>query len=95
MAEKRAKEAQEFEAKSADDLDKEKTELLQKGDNKSVTRVKLINKEIERRAKPTLDAEDTARKAVRDKIIARAKELAKAGTADADDRLTRALLALG
>ena len=95
MAEKRAKEAQEFEAMSSGDLDKEKTELLQKGDNKSVTRVKLINKEIERRAKPTLDAEDTARKAVRDKIIARAKELAKAGTADADDRLTRALLALG
>jgi hypothetical protein len=95
MAKKRAEQAKVFEAKSDGDLDEDKTALLAKGDAKSIAQAQAIAKEIERRAKPALDAEDTARKAVRDKIIARAKELAKAGTADADDRLTRALLALG
>jgi len=95
MAAKRAEQAKVFEAKSDGELIEAKADLLAKGDTKSIAQAQAVTKEIERRAKPTLDAEDTARKAVRDKIIARAKELAKAGTADADDRLTRALLALG
>jgi hypothetical protein len=95
MAKKRAEQAKVFEAKSDGELIEVKADLLAKGDTKSIAQAQAVAKEIERRAKPTLDAEDTARKAVRDKIIARAKELAKAGTADADDRLTRALLALG
>ena len=95
MAKKRAEQAKAFEAKSDGELIEEKAELLSKGDTKSIAKAQTIAKEIERREKPLLDAEDTARKSVRDKIIARAKELAKAGTADADDRLTRALLALG
>ena len=41
-----------------------------------------------------LDAEESARKAVLDKLVARAKELAKARTADADDKLIRALQAM-
>jgi len=95
MAAKRAEQAKIFEAKSDGELIEAKSELLAKGDLKSLDKAKAIAKEIERREKPLLDAEDVARKSVRDKIIARAKELAKAGTADADDRLTAALLALG
>ena len=95
MAKKRAEQAKAFEAKSDGELIEEKAELLSKGDTKSIAKAQTIAKEIERREKPLLDAEDVARKSVRDKIIARAKELAKAGTADADDRMTRALLALG
>ena len=95
MAKKRAEQAKVFEAKSDGELLEDKQALLAKGDTKSIAQAQAVAKEIERRTKPLLDAEDTARKSVRDKIIARAKELAKAGTADADDRLTRALLALG
>ena len=95
MAKKRAEQAKAFEAKSDGDLLEEKAELLAKGDTKSIAKAQTIAKEIERREKPLLDAEETARKAVRDKIIARAKELCKAGTADADAKLTSALLALG
>ena len=95
MAKKRAEQAKVFEAKSDGELLEDKQALLAKGDTKSIAQAQAIAKEIERREKPLLDAEDTARKSVRDKIIARAKELAKAGTADADDRMTRALLALG
>ena len=95
MAKKRAEQAKVFEAKSDGELLEDKQALLAKGDTKSIAQAQAVAKEIERREKPLLDAEDTARKSVRDKIIARAKELAKAGTADADDRLTRALLALG
>lgn len=95
MAKKRAEQAKAFEAKSDGELIEEKAELLAKGDTKSIAKAQTIAKEIERREKPLLDAEETARKAVRDKIIARAKELCKAGTADADAKLTSALLALG
>jgi hypothetical protein len=95
MAAKRAEQAKVFEAKSDGDLLEEKQALLAKGDTKSLDQAKAITKEIERREKPALDAEETARKAVRDKIITRAKELAKACTADADAKLTAALLALG
>jgi hypothetical protein len=95
MAKKRAEQAKVFEAKSDGELLEDKQALLAKGDTKSIAQAQAVAKEIERREKPLLDAEDVARKSVRDKIIARAKELAKAGTADADDRLTRALLALG
>lgn len=95
MAKKRAEQAKVFEAKSDGELLEDKQALLAKGDTKSIAQAQAVAKEIERRSKPLLDAEDTARKAVRDKIIARAKELCKAGTADADDRMTRALLALG
>jgi hypothetical protein len=54
-----------------------------------------LAKEMERRNKPALDAEEATRKAMVDKINARVKELAKAKTRDADEMLGRALLALG
>ena len=61
---------------------------------KSVKQAQAVLAELDRRAKPQLDAEDMARKAVCEKIIARAKELRKACTADADEKLISALQAL-
>ena len=94
MAKKRAEQAKVFEAKSDGELLEDKQALLAKGDTKSIAQAQAVAKEIERREKPLLDAEDTARKSVRDKIIARAKELCKAGTDDADELLIAALLAM-
>jgi hypothetical protein len=54
-----------------------------------------LAKEMERRNKPVLDAEEAARKATVDKINARVKELAKAKTKDADDLLVRVLMLIG
>lgn len=95
MAAKRAEQAKVFEAKSDGELLEDKQALLAKGDAKSIAQAQAVAKEIERREKPMLDAEEVGRKAIRDKIIARAKELAKAGTLDADQKLTQAMLALG
>ena len=94
MAKKRAEQAKVFETKSDGELIEEKVELLAKGDTKSIAKAQTIAKEIERREKPNLDAEDNARKILRDKIIARAKELYKCGNAMADESMTAALLAM-
>ena len=93
MAEKRAKLIEKYASDSKEDLAKQKADLLKKGDNESLRIVKEINDEVKRREKPELDAEQKARVAVRDKLIARARELCKAGTADADEKLIAALQA--
>ena len=95
MAEKRAKLIEKHAPKSTAELEEDRTALLAKGDNKSLSLVKEINDEIKRREKPELDEAQKARAITRDKIIARARELCKAGTADADEKLISALLALG
>lgn len=95
MAEKRAKLIEKYAPKGTGELEEERKELLAKGDNKSLSLVKEINDEIKRREKPELDEAQKARALTRDKIIARARELCKAGTADADEKLISALLALG
>lgn len=95
MAAKRAEQVAKFAEKSDGELVETRAALLSKGDSKSVKAAMEIVKEIERREKPLLDAAETARKALLDKLIKRAKELAKAGTDDADQKLTTALLALG
>lgn len=95
MAEKRAKLIEKYAPKGTGELEEERKELLSKGDNKSLSIVKEINDEIKRREKPELDEAQKARAVTRDKIIARARELCKAGTADADEKLISALLALG
>lgn len=95
MAEKRAKLIEKYAPKGTGELEEERKELLSKGDNKSLSIVKEINDEIKRREKPELDEAQKARAITRDKIIARARELCKAGTADADEKLISALLALG
>ena len=94
MAAKRAEQAAKFADKSDGELIEARAALLAKGDSKSVKAAMEIVKEIERREKPVLDAAETARKAVLDQLVKRAKELAKAGTDDADQKLTAALLAL-
>lgn len=94
MAAKRAEQAAKFADKTDGELIEARAALLSKGDSKSVKAAMEIVKEIERREKPVLDAAETARKAVLDQLVKRAKELAKAGTDDADQKLTAALLAL-
>lgn len=94
MAKKRAEQAAKFEAKSDGELIEAKADLLAKGDTKSIAQAQTIAKELERREKPSIDAAQSARVAVRDKLIARAKDLCKAGTADADEKLIAALQTL-
>ena len=94
MAKKRAEQAKKFEAKSDGELLELRSELAAKGDTKSLAEARIVAKELETRAKPEIDAADSARKAVRDKLIARAKDLCKACTADADEKLIAALQAL-
>lgn len=94
MAEKRAKLVEKHAPKSTAELQEDRTALLAKGDNKAVALVKEINDEIARREKPAEDKAQKARAVTRDAIIARARELCKAGTADADELLISALLAM-
>jgi hypothetical protein len=73
------------------ELEHQKTELLSQGNKKSVAQAQKVIAEIERRNATELDAAKAQRKAIVDKLMARVKELAKAGTEDADDLLIRAL----
>jgi hypothetical protein len=68
-----------------------KADLLAKGDAKSLREALKLNKEIERRNATDLEAAKAQRKAISDKLIARVKELTKAGTDDADSLLISAL----
>jgi uncharacterized protein YbaA (DUF1428 family) len=68
-----------------------KADLLTKGDAKSLREALKLNKEIERRNATDLEAAKAQRKAISDKLIARVKELSKAGTDDADALLISAL----
>ena len=72
-----------------------KSDLLAKGDAKSLREALKLNKEIERRNATDLEAAKAQRKAISDKLIARVKELTKAGTDDADALLISALQLLG
>jgi hypothetical protein len=94
VAKRRAAEAAKFAEKSDGELAEQKAELLAKGDTKSIAQAQAVAKEIERREKPQIDAAQSARVAVRDKLIARAKDLCKAATSDADEKLIAALQAL-
>jgi hypothetical protein len=77
------------------DLEEQKADLLAKGDKKSVAQAQKVISEIERRNAGAIDAAKAQRKAIVDKLMARIKELAKAGTEDADTLLMNALLSLG
>jgi len=94
MAEKRAKLVEKYAPESTGALVEKKAELLAKGDNKSLSLVKEINDEVKRREKPAEDEAQKARAVTRDAIVARARELCKAGTADADELLIAGLLAM-
>ena len=101
-----AKDAERKAAKRAEDIAKLATvsdgELLdlrdahlRKGDSKSIAQAQKLAKEIERRNSDSLEVEKAQRKMMVDKIIARVKELSKAGTDDADELLFQVLAILG
>jgi hypothetical protein len=94
MAKKREEVVAKYVEDSVDDLSAKKKEYLAKGDNKSVALVKEINNELARREKPEMEEAQKARVIVRDKIIARARELCKVGDAVADEQMIAALLAM-
>lgn len=95
---KAAKRAEEI-AKLAEFGDGELLDLrdahLRKGDSKSIAQAQKLAKELERRNATALDAEKANRKMMVDKIIARVKDLGKAGTEDADTLLLNTLAMLG
>ena len=94
IAAKRAEEVKKFEAKTDGMLLEERAALVAKGDVKSLKAAQAVAKEIERREKPALEAVVKDCAALRDKLVARAKEVAKAGTEESVDMLIAALSAL-
>ena len=95
MAKKRAEEIAKFADKSDGELLEQKAELVAKGDTKSMKEATALQKEIERREKPEIDKVVAECKALNETLRKRAGEWAKAGSIDAVERLTAALLALG
>ena len=94
-AEAEAKRRAEFEKLSDAELEAKIDTLTAEGSTKSRKEAAKISAELDKRNKPVLDAEQVARKAVVDKIIARVRDLAKAKTSDADDLLTQVAMMLG
>jgi len=94
IAAKRAAEIAKYEKKSVGELIEEKAALTAKGDSKSYKAAGAIAKELERREKPVTEAIVKDCAALRDKLIARAKEVAKLGTEESVELLTAALNAL-
>jgi hypothetical protein len=94
IAAKRAAEIAKYEAKSDGVLLEEKAALIAKGDSKSMKAAGAVAKELERREKPVTDAIVKDCVVLRDKLVSRAKEVAKLGTSDSVELLTAALNAL-
>ena len=94
MSDKAAKQAEAMAALSDAQIEAKRDELIGKGDTSSMREALALSKELDKRAKPELDARAAGLKALRDKVIERAKDLCKAGTADAEDKLIAALNAL-
>jgi hypothetical protein len=94
MSEKRAAALAELAAKSESDLQTELDSAVAQGTAGALKKATALRAELDKRNKPALDAADAVRKALLDKIIARAKELAKAKTDDADALLDAAFDAM-
>ena len=94
IAAKRAEEIAKFEKKTDGMLLEEKAALIAKGDSKSYKAAGVIAKELERREKPVTEAIVKDCAALRDKLVARAKEVAKLGTEDSVKLLTAALFVM-
>lgn len=77
------------------ELQAKKMALFEIGTSKAVSEMKEIAKEIERRARDVNAGKAEAYKVMAEGIAKRAKELAKLGTADAEDMLIRAGQILG
>jgi hypothetical protein len=95
MATKRAEQIAKFAEKGEGELLELKAELVAKGDTKSLGQAKAVQAEIERREKPEIDKVVAECKALNETLRKRAGEWAKAGSVDAVERLSMALLALG
>ena len=77
------------------ELRERRQDLLTNGDNKSVREALKLGKELDRRNSTEVEAEKAQRKMMVEKIVTRVKELAKAGTQDADTLLLNVLAMLG
>lgn len=94
-AEAKAKEVAKLAEFGDAELIERRQSLLSKGDDASVREALKLGKEVKRRNAESLDVEKAQTKALVDKIIARVKELAKAGTDDANDLLFQVAQLLG
>jgi hypothetical protein len=94
-AAKRAEEIQKLSAVGDGELIELRDALLRKADSKSIAQAQKLAKEVDRRNADSLEVEKAQRKMMVDKIIARVKELGKAGTEDADTLLLNTLAMLG
>ena len=94
-AAKRAQEIQKLAAVSDGELLDLRDAHLRKADSKSIAQAQKLTKELERRNSDSLEVEKAQRKMMVDKIIARVKDLGKAGTEDADTLLLNTLAMLG
>ena len=94
-AEAKAKQIAAFEALDDDALEDAKADLLGKGDQSSLRKALTIGKELDRRNADSIKGESEQRKLMVSKITTRIKELAKAGTDDADNLLASVLMMLG
>ena len=94
-AAKRAEEIAKLATVSDGELVDLRRELLDKADSKSIVQAQKLAKELERRNADSLEVEKAQRKMMVDKIIARVKDLGKAGTEDADNLLFNVLSMLG
>ena len=94
-AEAKAKQIAAFGALDDDALEDAKADLLGKGDQSSLRKALTIGKELDRRNADSIKGESEQRKLMVSKITTRIKELAKAGTDDADNLLASVLMMLG
>jgi hypothetical protein len=94
-AEARAKEVERLAGLDNDALDAKKKEQMALGTNQAANEIKKLNAEITRRNADLIEAEKLVTKSLVEKINARVKALAKAGTPDAIELLTKVALTLG
>ena len=94
-AAKRAEEIGKLAAIGDGELIELRDAALRNPNSKTIAQAQKLNKEIERRNADSLEVEKAQRKMMVDKIIARVKELSKAGTDDADELLFQVLAILG
>ena len=94
-AEAKAKEIAKLADISTAELEEKRQSLRSQDTDASNREADKLRKEIKRREADSIDAEKALVKATADKIIARVKELAKAGTDDSMDLLAQVALLLG
>jgi len=94
-AESRAKEIERLASLDNDALIAKKQEQMALGTNQAANEIKKLNAEITRRNADLIEAEKLVTKSLVEKINARVKALAKAGTPDAIELLTKVALTLG